>query len=187
MPAQTPKQHADETPTLIIVMGVSGSGKSTLAARLAQHYQFTFIEADEYHSEEAKRKMHKGVPLDDADRAPWIARLCACLQDYRSKGRSCVLAYSGLRHKQREHILNQGFHTATVFLQGSEALIAKRLAGRKNHFMSPQLLHSQFDSLQAPKPEEGVITLNVTPSPETLFQQSIEALERYLGISAFNH
>ncbi|XP_069086055.1 probable gluconokinase isoform X5 [Pleurodeles waltl] len=50
---------------LIVIMGVSGSGKSTVGALLASKLGWKFYDADDYHPEENKAKMAKGIPLDD--------------------------------------------------------------------------------------------------------------------------
>ncbi|XP_014442107.1 probable gluconokinase isoform X5 [Tupaia chinensis] len=52
-------------PNALLVMGVSGSGKSTVGARLASELGWKFYDADDYHPEENRTKMGKGIPLND--------------------------------------------------------------------------------------------------------------------------
>uniref|UniRef100_A0A2K6UAI8 gluconokinase n=1 Tax=Saimiri boliviensis boliviensis TaxID=39432 RepID=A0A2K6UAI8_SAIBB len=52
-------------PGALLVMGVSGSGKSTVGALLASELGWKFYDADDYHSEENRKKMGKGIPLND--------------------------------------------------------------------------------------------------------------------------
>ncbi|XP_052013316.1 probable gluconokinase isoform X6 [Apodemus sylvaticus] len=54
-----------EAPQVLLVMGVSGSGKSTVGALLASKLGWKFYDADDYHSEDNRIKMGKGVPLSD--------------------------------------------------------------------------------------------------------------------------
>ncbi|XP_059118808.1 probable gluconokinase isoform X4 [Peromyscus eremicus] len=54
-----------EAPLVLLVMGVSGCGKSTVGALLASKLGWKFYDADDYHSEENRMKMGKGVPLSD--------------------------------------------------------------------------------------------------------------------------
>src|SRR5690242_16540799 len=91
------------SPHAIVVMGVSGSGKTTVARALAAHYGDVFIDADDFHADDAKTQMAAGVPLSDAQRQPWVDALAHALRDQADQGRSTVLAFSGLRaaHRQR--------------------------------------------------------------------------------------
>jgi gluconokinase len=124
-------------PYLIISMGVSGSGKSTLAKRLAEQFDLPFFEADDFHSAENKAHMAAGKPLTDAMREPWIAHMCDTL---KTTGKSCVLAYSGLRRAHRQRFRELGFKTLFLHLHGEKALIAERMQARANHFMPSSLL-----------------------------------------------
>ena len=45
--------------------------------------------------------MHSGVPLTDADRAPWLQQLASILHSEVAKGRSVVLACSALKPAYR--------------------------------------------------------------------------------------
>ena len=58
-----------------IVMGVSGCGKSSVGKSLAQSLGWDFYDADDFHPPENIAKMAKGIPLDDSNRAPWLASL----------------------------------------------------------------------------------------------------------------
>ena len=60
---------------IVILMGVTGTGKTTVGRLLSSRTGWQFAEGDDYHSEANKAKMHAGIPLDDEDRAPWLASL----------------------------------------------------------------------------------------------------------------
>ena len=52
---------------------------STVGALLAQRLACEFHDADDHHSPHNRAKMRAGTPLDDADRAPWLAALAALI------------------------------------------------------------------------------------------------------------
>lgn len=155
------KTKAPKTPVLIISMGVSGCGKSTLAKCLAERFDFTFLEADEFHSEENKAHMAAGKPLTDAMREPWIAHLCSTIKDKLSAGESCVLAYSGLRRHHRQRFRELGFPVMYLHLVGDREIIRMRMESRTDHYMPPGLLDSQYDALESTENEADVTDINI--------------------------
>ncbi|XQW86774.1 gluconokinase [Thalassotalea piscium] len=144
-------------PRLIIVMGVSGCGKSTIASTLALTGDYCYIDADDFHSAEAKGMMSQNIALTDEIRMPWINVICETLCQYQSKNQSVVLAFSGLKAKYRQPFRMLGFNTRFILLHGSQSLIAKRLAVRENHFANENLLTSQFETLELPTTSENDI------------------------------
>ena len=154
-------EGSQDTPTIIIVMGVSGCGKSTVAEALAKHYAFTFLDADDFHSEENKAHMAAGKPLTDVMRLPWIYTMREYIQTQAQLGNSCTLAYSGLRKAHRNILRDTDMKTIYIYLHGSKELIAERLAWRNNHFMANSLIDSQFESLEDPRQEKDVITIEI--------------------------
>jgi gluconokinase len=156
-------------PHAIVVIGVAGSGKTTLARALARHYGFTFLDADDFHTADAKARMAAGVPLADAQREPWVEALSLELQCLARRGRSAILAFSGLRTTHRQRLRDSGVPMRFVFLHAPPAVIAARLAGRSGHFMPVELLPSQLDALQSPAAEPDVITVDASgPLPKVL-------------------
>ncbi len=148
------------TPLLLVVMGVSGSGKSTVAAHLAGRIGLPFVDGDDLHPKSNVAKMHAGIPLDDDDRWPWLDSVAATLAAASEKG-GMVLACSALKRAYRDRI--RGGTAGLVsfaFLDVSFDQIAQRLKTRVDHFMPPNLLQSQFATLERPVGDEAdVITI----------------------------
>ena len=154
-------------------MGVSGCGKSTIAKQLCEELDIPFIEADDFHPETNILKMENGQPLDDDDRKPWLQNLALELKRNETKG--CVLACSALKEKYRT-ILNSLISKPLliIFLEGSFELIKNRIDQRAGHFMSAQLLQSQFDTLEEP---ENAWIFNIKNDSQTIHLQILEKIK----------
>lgn len=175
--------EAGQMPVAVIVMGVSGCGKSTVASALAEQYGFTFLDADDFHSDENKAHMAAGNPLTDDMRLPWIHSMRDYLQQQAVLGNSCTLAYSGLRKEHRKILRATDMRTVYVFLDGSKKLIAKRLAARTNHFMANSLIDSQFDSLEDPRQEKDVLTIDINRSLDDVVSTVCSEVSVFLNLS----
>jgi gluconokinase len=151
---------------IVVLMGVSGSGKTTIGKVLARQLGWTFLDADDYHPAANVEKMRKGIPLNDDDRRPWLQALRQRVDEACERGESIVLACSALKHAYQEYLQHEEPECIHyVYLSGSEELIRQRLAGRKGHFMNPNLLHSQFETLEPP---EHAVEVDIAPSPEVI-------------------
>ncbi|MFO7339090.1 MAG: gluconokinase [Lysobacteraceae bacterium] len=144
-----------------VVMGVSGSGKTTLARALAQAWPATFLDADDFHSQEARAHMAAGRPLTDAMRAPWVERIAAELRRRVEAGERVALAFSGLRRAHRQRLREAGLPLRFLYLEGEPALVAERMRGRRGHYMPLSLLDSQYAALEAPEGEPDVAVVPV--------------------------
>jgi gluconokinase len=175
---QHPQTKPDGPPTAVmVVMGVSGSGKSTVGALVAQRLQCEFQDADWFHPPANVDKMHNGIPLTDKDRWPWLHAIAAWIDTTRGSGRRGVMACSALKRRYRNVLIGDRADVRLVYLKGDEALIARRIATRHEHFMPPALLHSQFEALEEPGPEENPIIVSIEPAPREIAAQIVSALE----------
>jgi len=159
-------------------MGVSGSGKSTIGKLLSQELNVPFFDGDDFHPKENIQKMFNGQPLNDNDRQSWLEVLNG-LAIKELKKSNCVIVCSALKQKYRE-ILSQNIETQSkwIYLSGSFDLISKRLNNRENHFMSSDLLKSQFDILEEPKDALQVdISLSNNEIIKTIKRDQTEASE----------
>jgi gluconokinase len=164
-------------PSVLIVMGVSGSGKSTIGSLLAGRLQWEFEDGDWFHPAANVEKMHKGIPLTDEDRGPWLSSIAAWIDRARSEGRHGVIACSVLKRRYRDVLIGDRADVRLVYLKGSEALIARRIATRHEHFMPPSLSHSQFVALEEPGPDENPITVSIEPRPSEIVAQILSVLQ----------
>lgn len=158
-------------PLLIVVMGVSGSGKSTLASEFARRNKFTFLDADSLHSAQAIKQMSQGIPLTDEQRLPWIKRIYNKLIESHGLKENCILAYSGLKKAHRKVVFSSYEYKIGVLLKANQELIIQRFASRSNHFMSSQLLDSQFAEMEPFDHKEPLLALNSADSVEDLLKQ----------------
>ena len=164
------------TAAVAVVMVVSGSGKTTLARALAAAWVATFLDADDFHSDEARAWMASGRPLTDAMRVPWVERIAAELRRRVAAGERVALAFSGLRRGHRDLLRATGLPMRFLFLEGEASLIATRMRARSGHYMPVSLLDSQFDALEDPRGEADVATLRIELAPEEQLAQALAAL-----------
>ena len=160
---------------VVVLMGVTGSGKTTVGKILASQLNWKFYDADDYHPAANIEKMHRGVPLTDEDRKPWLQTLAGLIDDARDRGENIVLACSALKHAYQEYLRHHLDVVHYVCLCGPPEVIQKRLASRTGHFMNPVLLPSQFEILEPP---ENAIKVDVTGSPEEIAGE----IRRRLGL-----
>ncbi|MEQ6900275.1 gluconokinase [Nocardioides sp. YIM 152588] len=146
-------------PPLLVVMGVSGSGKSTVGAALAGRLGVPFADGDDLHPPANIAKMAAGVPLDDADRGPWLDAVGAWLAAHDGTG--AVIACSALKRVYRDRLRGHAPRLRLVHLAGPRGTIARRQADRPGHFMPAALLDSQYDALEPLGADEPGIVLDV--------------------------
>jgi gluconokinase len=158
----------------VIVMGVAGSGKTTVGEMLAQRLGWNFYDADAFHPAENIAKMANGTPLDDSDRAPWLAALQALIDTSLKENRPAVLACSALKESYRQQLLEGNEGVQIVYLKGSYDLIWSRISQRKDHYMKPQMLQSQFEALEEPT---NALTFDVSLSVEDIVEGVLKCLE----------
>ena len=142
---------------IVALMGVCGSGKTTVGRALAAALRWPFHDADDFHPPENVAKMASGVPLDDTDRVPWLAKIADTLAQGEARGEHAVLACSALKRAYRDRIAMAG-DVRFVYLKGDLPTIAARLATRKHEYMPASLLASQFAALEEP---DGALVVDI--------------------------
>jgi gluconokinase len=151
----------NETPCALVVMGVSGSGKSTIGDSLAKRLHWRYEDGDEFHPASNVAKMSAGQPLTDEDRWPWLQAIADEIDRLSASGERAVIACSALKRSYRGILVHGRDDVRIVFRDGTQDLIAERLAARKGHFMPPGLLASQFRTLERPCADERPITVSI--------------------------
>lgn len=164
-------------PCQLVVCGVAASGKSTLAAALAEALSWPFLEGDELHPPANVAKMAAGVPLDDSDRAPWLARIAGRLGDWSARGCSGIVTCSALKRAYRHQLASAAPDAIFVFVEICPVLAAERLGRRQGHFMPPALIDSQFAALEPPGTDERVV---IVPAAATVADQ-VATVAAYLS------
>jgi carbohydrate kinase (thermoresistant glucokinase family) len=161
---------------IVLVAGVSASGKTTVGSLLADRLGWPFTDADALHSAANIAKMRAGHALSDADRRPWLATVGARMNAYVASGQSAVLACSALKRSYREQLLAGRPEARMVFLHVTRKVLEARLRARPGHFFPAALLDSQLAILQPPEPDEDVVVLDDTTSPEQVVDVIIQRL-----------
>lgn len=157
-------------------MGVSGCGKTTVGEGLAAALGWPFDEGDRYHLPASIEKMSARIPLTDEDRWPWLEALAGLIAAHEAAARSSVLACSSLKRAYRDVLRSGAPRVRFLHLHGNFEVLAERLAARKRHFFPPDLLRSQFATLEPLAPDEDGIVVDVALDPETQVRLSLAGL-----------
>ena len=169
------KNAPDSDPLIIILMGVSGSGKTTVGTRLAAELGWTFYEGDDFHPPANVAKMATSMALTDEDRQPWLARLSNLIDSCLQQGRSAVITCSALKESYREQLRRENQRVQFVYLKGEYDTIFHRMASRRDHYMKPGMLRSQYDALEPPTGDEAII-IGVENDVKTIVEKIREAV-----------
>ena len=150
---------------IVIIAGPSGSGKTTIGVALADRLGWTFADADTFHSAAAIAKMHRGEPLTDADRWPWLRAIGAWMDEQIAAGTSAVVTCSALRRDYRDLLLGGRPEVTLVYLDEDQDTLVRHLAGRRGHFFPQDLLDSQLAAQEVPRDEPQVEVVTPAGSP----------------------
>jgi len=155
-------------------MGATGAGKTTIGTMLATQLNWQFADADTFHPPANIEKMSHGIPLNDADRAPWLEAMRRAILEWIAAGKNVVLACSALKRAYREE-LRLSPEVKIIYLKGNYALFAERIRHRHGHFAGEQILAGQFADLEEP---EDAITIDAALPP----QQIVAEIRKQLGL-----
>jgi gluconokinase len=162
--------------TVIVVMGVSGSGKTTVGTALAEALAVDYAEADTFHPQANIDKMTSGVPLTDADRAPWLEAIADWIRTHQETGG--VVTSSALKRRYRD-VLRTGGNVWFAHLHGDREVLAERMKTRKGHFMPVSLLDSQLADLEPLEPAEPGAIFDIRATPEEITEAALTAFREH--------
>jgi gluconokinase len=160
---------------IAIIMGTTGAGKTTVGTMLAAQLKWEFADADTFHPLANIEKMSHGVPLNDADRVPWLEAMRKAILEWITAGKNVVLACSALKSAYREK-LRPSPEVEIIYLKGNYALFAERIHHRHGHFAGEGILAGQFADLEEPA---DAITIDAALPPE----QIVAEIRRRLALS----
>jgi gluconokinase len=158
----------------IVVMGVAGAGKSTLGRALAAALGVSFVEGDTLHPPANVAKMAAGIPLDDADRRPFLEAVGSELA--RGRERGVVATCSALKRRYRDTLRAYAADALFVLPELSREALAERLATRRGHYMPASLLDSQLAILERPSEDERALVVDGTAPTERQVTAVLAAL-----------
>ena len=149
---------------IVIIMGTTGAGKTTIGTMLGAQLNWQFADADTFHPAANIEKMSHGIPLNDADRAPWLEAMRKAILDWITAGKNVVLACSALKRAYREQ-LRPSPEVKIIYLKGDYALFAERIRHRHGHFAGQGILAGQFADLEEP---DDAITIDAAKTPDEI-------------------
>ena len=142
-----------------IIMGVAGCGKTSVGEGLSRLTGIRFMDGDALHSKENIARMSEGIPLTDSDRWPWLE---AIGNEFAQSPEPLVIGCSALKRSYRDRIRQHaGTPVCFIHLTGSREVIGQRMRNRRDHFMPPTLLDSQFAALEPPGADEESIAIDI--------------------------
>ncbi len=167
---------------IIIIFGVSGCGKTTIGKTLGETLKIPFYDADDFHPQKNIDKMRLCIPLSDKDRQPWLNILSKKIKVW-NKNSDVILACSALKENYRKTLKGDNNNVKWIFLNGSFELIESRIQKRKNHFMKPDLLKSQFKTLEIPNYAINIsVNQKLNHIVETILEKIKPILKSDIGI-----
>lgn len=162
-------------------MGVSGCGKSTVGSLLGERLGVRFFDGDDFHPPANKAKMAKGAPLDDNDRAPWLAEIGAALATPAGGAGPRIVACSALKRSYRDLLRSSVPDLVFIHLSGDAATISARLSSRSHEYMPRSLLASQLATLEPLAPGEAHIVGDILDDPASLVDRIVRQLVVLVG------
>ena len=160
---------------VVILVGVAGSGKTTIGRALASRHGWRFADGDDHHASASIAKMHAGIALTDADRAPWLASLHAIAAAVLDRREHVVIGCSALKQRYRDALRGALRPVRFVYLKADEATLRHRLETRAGHFAGPALLASQLADFEEPT---DALTIDATRPPVEI----VNAIAYELGL-----
>ncbi|GAV05279.1 hypothetical protein RvY_15434 [Ramazzottius varieornatus] len=163
-------------PRILVVMGVSAVGKTTIAEALVERLHWPFQEGDDLHPAANREKMRSGTPLTDEDRKPWLEKVAAWIDARRAASEPGIITCSALKKAYRKVIIGDRPGVNLLYLKADRRILEERIDKRKGHFMSPNLLESQLQTLEEPSEDERAFTVIVHGNIDETVESTLSLL-----------
>ncbi|EEG87536.1 carbohydrate kinase, thermoresistant glucokinase family [Proteus penneri ATCC 35198] len=121
--------------------------------------------------------MASGHALNDEDRKPWLQALNDAAFAMQRTNNVSLIVCSALKKQYRDMLRdgNQCLHF--LYLKGDYELIESRLKARKGHFFKPQMLVTQFETLEEPtKAENDVYEIDISMPLDDVIESVINKI-----------
>lgn len=164
-------------PDVILLMGVAGSGKSTTGAMLSKRLERPFADADDLHPRQNIEKVQRGIPLTEEDRRAWLDRTREWIAEKRRQGSGCIVSCSALKRDYRDYVKSVAPDMLIIYLRGDKDTIETRISKRKGHFFPAELLEVQFQLLEEPVVDEGIVEVDIRQSPQEIADQIVALVD----------
>lgn len=161
---------------ILVVMGVSAVGKTTIAEALVERLHWPFQEGDDLHPAANREKMRSGTPLTDEDRKPWLEKVAAWIDAQRAANEPGIITCSALKKAYRKVIIGDRSGVNLLYLKADRRILEERIHTRKGHFMSPNLLESQLQTLEEPSEDERAFTVIVHGTSDETVESTLSLL-----------
>ncbi len=164
---------------IYVLMGVSGSGKSAVASEVAHKLQAAFLDGDFLHPRCNILKMASGEPLNDEDRTPWLEALNDAAFAMQRTNKYSLIVCSALKKHYRDILRKNNPNLSFVYMKGDYELIESRLLSRKGHFFKPQMLVTQFETLEEPGSDEhDVLVVDIDQPLEDVVSNTLALITK---------
>ncbi|CAM3660937.1 gluconokinase [Xenorhabdus thuongxuanensis] len=169
---------------VFVLMGVSGSGKSAVASGVARELGAAFLDGDFLHPRANITKMTQGYALNDGDRRPWLKALNDAIFAMQRTNHISLLVCSALKKSYRDMLRDGNKNLSFLYMKGDFGLIENRLKARKGHFFKPQMLISQFETLEEPTSDEkDVHHIDIKPDLDEVIKNAIKTIDHIQSIN----
>lgn len=163
---------------VFVLMGVSGSGKSAVANAVAHQRQAAFLDGDFLHPRANIEKMSEGHPLNDDDRRPWLQSINDAAFAMQRTNSVSLIVCSALKKSYRDILRKGNQNLSFVYLQGDFDTIESRLRARKGHFFKPQMLVTQFATLEEPGSDEhDVLVVDINQTLDEVVAATLKTID----------
>ncbi|TKI04428.1 gluconokinase [Martelella alba] len=165
---------------IFVLMGVSGSGKSAVANALARELTAAFLDGDFLHPRANIEKMAAGHPLNDDDRAPWLAAISDAAFAMQRTNAVSIIVCSALKKRYRDRLRQGNDNLSFIYLKGAFEVIEERLKARKGHFFKTDMLITQFNTLEEPSADEtDVFAVNINQPLDKVINDALRYIRSY--------